>query len=65
KEIRVLRDKRYKLIRFGLREPFAFELYDLSLDPFETNNLVSPGMSDLVQVAFRRLQTELKRLLAG
>ena len=65
KETRVLRNKRYKLIRSGLQEPFAFELYDLSLDPFETNNLVRPGMSNPVQVAFRRLRAELKLLLAG
>ncbi len=65
KETRVLRNKRYKLIRSGLQEPFAFELYDLSLDPFETNNLVGPGMSNPVQVVFRRLQTELELLLAG
>ncbi len=64
-ETRVLRNKRYKLIRSGLQEPFAFELYDLSLDPFETNNLVGPGMSNPVQVVFRRLQTELELLLAG
>jgi hypothetical protein len=48
-----------------LQEPFAFELYDLSLDPFETNNLVGPGMSNSAQVAFRRLRAELKLVLAG
>jgi arylsulfatase B len=65
KETRILRNKRYKLIRFGLQEPFVFELYDLSLDPFETNNLVDPGMSNPAEVAFRRLRAELQLLLAS
>jgi arylsulfatase A-like enzyme len=65
KETRILRNKRYKLIRFGLRAPFVYELYDLSFDPFETNNLVGSGMSNSAQSAFRRLRTELELLLAG
>jgi arylsulfatase A-like enzyme len=65
KEIRTLRNDRYKLIRFGLQEPYTLQLYDLGLDPFETNNLMGPAMSSSAQDALRRLQAELDRLLAS
>jgi arylsulfatase A-like enzyme len=65
KEIRTLRNDRYKLIRFGLQAPYTLQLYDLGLDPFETNNLMGPAMSSSAQDALRRLRAELDRLLAS
>jgi len=64
-ETRVIRNKRYKLIRSGLQEPFVLELYDLSFDPFETNNLIGPGMSNSAQIALRRLRAKLDLILAS
>ena len=65
KETRTIRNRRYKLIRFRLHESFVFELYDLSVDPFETNNLIAPGMPDFAKVALRSLRAELDRTLGS
>jgi arylsulfatase A-like enzyme len=58
---RGIRTERYKLIHYYKDVPEAFELYDLKLDPGETQNLYGvPQYEPLLQ----HLQARLKQLQA-
>lgn len=64
-DIRVLRDDRYKIIRRGVGvENHTYELYDLEVDPFETNDLMLGTLSRDEQQRLNDLKTALEQLLA-
>ena len=59
---RGIRTERYKLIHYYKDVPEAFELYDLELDPGETQNLYGRAESEAL---VKHLQTRLKELQAA
>lgn len=68
----MIRDKRYKLIRETFvvngTEVTRDSLYDLAVDPFETNDLFgggTPGLTPDAQAAYTALAAELDALLAS
>ena len=65
----VLLDNNYKLLHVGKnkKDPRRYELYDLSSDPHETNNIyeTSPGVAERMTKAMTEMQASIKRSFAG
>jgi arylsulfatase A-like enzyme len=60
---RAIRDTRFKLI-FD-RQNDTEELYDLSLDPYEKNDLLKSGLSADAQASYDSLTAQVEALLAS
>jgi arylsulfatase A-like enzyme len=63
-EARAIRDVRYKLIRRG-PNPVTDELYDLFLDPFELQNLLTPSVGGAMANSHWKIYQKLSRQMLG
>jgi arylsulfatase A-like enzyme len=59
--VRAIRDTRYKLVE----QLTGDELYDLALDPFEQNDLLSSSLTPAASAAYAALSSEIATLIAS